>query len=78
MRTGSSSLDFFQAVFTRVVTVLSQPPSAESMSPRQQEEAITSSLTGLTWTTLCVLPSIGPAFPMHTYNQDLVSVVVAL
>ena len=34
LRTGSSSLNFFQAVFTRVVTVISQPPPAESMSPR--------------------------------------------
>ena len=33
VRTGSSSLNFFQAVFTRVVTVISQPPPAESMSP---------------------------------------------
>ena len=33
-RTGSSSHNFFQAVFTWVVTVISQPPPAESMSPR--------------------------------------------
>ena len=33
-RTGSSSLNFFQAVFTRVVVESSQPPAAESMSPR--------------------------------------------
>ena len=78
VKTGSSSLDFIQAVFTRVVTVISQPPSAESMSPRQQEETITPSLSGLTWTSLCGLQSIGQAFPMHTYNQDWVSVVVAL
>ena len=31
---GSSSLNFFQAVFTRVVTVISQPPPADSMSTR--------------------------------------------
>ena len=31
---GSSSLNFFQAVFTRVVIESSQPPAAESMSPR--------------------------------------------
>ena len=31
MRTGSSSLNFFQAVFTRVVTAISQPPPAESI-----------------------------------------------
>ena len=33
-RTGSSSLSFFQAVFTCVVLGSSQPPAAESMSPR--------------------------------------------
>ena len=33
-RTGSRSLNFFQAVFTRVVVGSSQPPAAESMSPR--------------------------------------------
>ena len=32
-RTGISSLNFFQAGFTRVVVVRSQPPAAESMSP---------------------------------------------
>ena len=33
-RTGSRSLNFFLAVFTRVVVDSSQPPAAESMSPR--------------------------------------------
>ena len=33
-RTGSSSLNFFQAVFTCVVIESSQPSAAESMSPR--------------------------------------------
>ena len=33
-RSGSSSLSFFQAVFTHVVVESSQPPAAESMSPR--------------------------------------------
>ena len=33
-RTGFSSVNFFQAVFTRVVVESSQPPAAESMSPR--------------------------------------------
>ena len=33
-RTGSRSLKFFQAVFTRVVVESSQPPAAESMSPK--------------------------------------------
>ena len=33
-RTGSRSLNFFQAVFTRVVVESSQPPAAKSMSPR--------------------------------------------
>ena len=32
--TGISSLNFFQAVFTRVVIESSQPSAAESMSPR--------------------------------------------
>ena len=32
--TSSSSLNFFQAVFTRVVVESSLPPAAESMSPR--------------------------------------------
>ena len=32
-RNGSRSLNFFQAVFTRVVVESSQPPAAESMSP---------------------------------------------
>ena len=33
-RTGSRSLNFFQAVFTHVVVENSQPPAAESMSPK--------------------------------------------
>ena len=33
-RTSSRSLNFFQAVFTRVVVESSQPPAAESMHPR--------------------------------------------
>ena len=33
-RSGFSSLNYFQAVFTRVVVESSQPPAAESMSPR--------------------------------------------
>ena len=33
-RTGSSSLNYFQAIFTRVVVESSQPHAAESMSPR--------------------------------------------
>ena len=33
-RTGSSSLNFFQVVFTCVVVEISQPPAADSMSPR--------------------------------------------
>ena len=33
-RTGSSSLNFFQGLFTRVVGESSQPPAAESMSTR--------------------------------------------
>ena len=33
-RTGSRSLNFSQAVFTRVVVESSQPPAAESLSPR--------------------------------------------
>ena len=33
-RTGINSLNFFQAVFTPVVVESSQPPAAESMSPR--------------------------------------------
>ena len=35
MRTGSSSLNFFQVVFTRVVTAISQPPPAESLYMKQ-------------------------------------------
>ena len=33
-RTGISSLNFFQAVFTHVVVESSQPLAAESMSPK--------------------------------------------
>ena len=64
-RTGFSSLNFFQAVFTRVVIESSQPPAAESTSPRQQKEATTSSLSGPTWTSLSGLPSKGRAVPLH-------------
>ena len=64
-RTGFSSLNFFQAVFTRVVVESSQPPAAESMSPRKQKEATTSSLSGPTWTSLCGLPSKGRAVPLQ-------------
>ena len=55
MRTGSSSLNFFQALFTRVVTVISQPPPAESMSPRYQKEATTNSQQGNFWCYLSTL-----------------------
>ena len=61
-RTGSS-LNFFQAVSSRVVVESSQPPAADSMSPRYEKEAITSSLSGLTWTSLCGLQSKGRAVP---------------
>ena len=64
-RTGSRSLNFFQAVFTRVVVESSQPPAAESMSPRKQKETTTSSLSGPTWTSFCGLPSKGRAVPWH-------------
>ena len=33
-RTGNSSLNFFQAVFTHVVVESSEPLAAESMSPK--------------------------------------------
>ena len=33
-KTGSRSLNFFQAAFTRVVVESSQPPAAESLSPK--------------------------------------------
>ena len=49
-RADSSSLNFFQAVFTRVVIESSQPSAAENMSPRQQEKATISSSIG--WTHL--------------------------
>ena len=64
-RTGSSSLNFFQAVFTRVVVKSSQSPAAESMSPRLQKEATISSLSGPTWTSFCGLPSKGRTVPWH-------------
>ena len=64
-RTGSRSLNFFQAVFTCVVVESSQPPAAESMSPKSQKEATTSSLSGPTWTSFCGLPSKGRAVPWH-------------
>ena len=47
-RTGSSSFNFFQTVFTHVVVESSQPLAAKRMSPRQQKEATTSSLLGPT------------------------------
>ena len=74
-RTGSSFLNFFQAVFTHVVAESSQPPAAESMSPRQQKEATTSSLSGLTWTSFCGLPQRGVQFPGTVYicNQGPLS-----
>ena len=64
-RTGSSSLNFFQAVFTRVVVESSQPLAAESMSASKQKEATTSSLSGPSWTSLYGLPSKGCAVHWH-------------
>ena len=64
-RADSSSLNFFQAVFTRVVIESSQPSAAESMSLRQQEKATISSWIGWTWTFLCGLPSKPRAVPRH-------------
>ena len=78
MRTGSSSLNFFQAVLTQVVTVIYFTASISRKHVTQVAEVCYHlSLSGPTWTSLCDLRSIGWAFPMHTYNQDLVSVVVA-
>ena len=73
-RTGSRSLNFFQAVFTCVAVESSQPPAAESMSPRQQKEATTSSLSGPTWTSFCCLPS-KRQFPgtMYIWSQGPMS-----
>ena len=54
MRTGSSSLNFFQAVFTQVLTSITKPPPAESMSQvAEGSSSTTSSLSGPTWTSLC-------------------------
>ena len=64
-RTGSRSLYFFHVVFICVVVESSQPPAAESMSPRKQKEATTSSVSGPTWTSFCGLPSKGHAVPWH-------------
>ena len=64
-RTGSSSLNSFQAVLTRVVVESSQPLAAESRSPKWQKDATTSSLSGPTWTSLCSLPYKGHAVPRH-------------
>ena len=50
VRTGSSSLNFFRAVFKEVATTILQPPPSENISPRKQKEATTSSLSGLTFT----------------------------
>ena len=53
MRTGSSSLNFFQAVFTRVVTVISQPPPAEHVTQVAEEsyhlQLIRSDLDFILW-----------------------------
>ena len=51
-RTGSSSLNFFQGVFTCVVVESSPPSAAENMSPRQQKEATTFSLSGPLWSAI--------------------------
>ena len=64
-RTGSSPFNFFQSVFTCVVVESSQPPAAESMSPRYQNKATTSNLSGPTWTSFCGLPSKSLAVPWH-------------
>lgn len=70
-RTGSSSLNLLQAVFTRAVAESPQPPAAESTPPRYQKEATTSSLPGPTWT----LPPRGPpskgrAAPRHRVHPQ--------
>ena len=50
-RTGSRSLNFFQAVFTCVVVESSQPPAAESMSPSYHLKLFTSNLD-LLWSAI--------------------------
>ena len=50
----SSSLNFFMAVFTQVVTTSSQLTAAESISPREQKGDTSFSLSGPTWTSLQV------------------------
>ena len=52
LRTGSSSLNFFEAVFTRVVTIIAQPPPAESMSPRWHLQLIRSDLNFTLWSAV--------------------------
>ena len=69
-RTGSSFLNFFH-----VVVESSQPSAAESMSPREQKEATTYSLSDSTWTLLCGLPSKGHAVTWH--HVHLISVSFA-
>ena len=53
----------------------SQPSAAESMSPREQKEATTYSLSDSTWTLLCGLPSKGHAVTWH--HVHLISVSFA-
>ena len=50
-KTGSSSLNFFQAVFTRVVVESLQPPAAESRSPRYLQ-LVKSDLDFLLWSAV--------------------------
>ena len=52
VRTGSSSMNFFQAVVTQVVTSVSQPRPAESMSPSYPLQLIRYDLDFTLWSAV--------------------------
>ena len=75
MRTGSSSLNFFQAVFTRVVTAISQPPPPGRVAQSVTRLATDASLTAD--------PGVASSIPArsHTFveiDHEIISTVILL
>ena len=65
VRRGSSWRNLPQAHLQRVTAASSQPPPAESMSPKKQNSGTASSFSSSTFTSFTIRPSIGRALPRH-------------
>ena len=70
VRRGSSWRNLPQAHLQRVTAASSQPPPAESMSPKLQNSGTASSVSSSTSTSFIILPSICYAVPRHRAHPN--------